>query len=649
MERKCRPLRSPARALFPVFVVIAFLAGESVQAQTTKYVSPAGGDEAGCGVAAQPCKTIGHALDVAHAGDTLSLAAGIYFESGLVIEHDVVVVGQGSDNTVIDGDGVDGTRTYFLASIEAAMLEARRAADLVAGKTGTSEEAYAGLVRSAIDHAQQDWYGMFSSMTSGYVVRVDAGAAAVIDGVTIRDGGGFTTSSTNGGIVNAGTLMIRNSVLEHNVAFHSDLVDPDAAGRGGAVLNVGSLTVDSTTIRRNFAVGFALSGGSGGGIYNEGSLTVRNSTLEGNEAWDAQDFCKGGGIANVGEAVVYASRIVGNSSDCFEGGAGGGVYSSGSLRLDRTAVAKNSARSVWEYSAGQGGGIASYGELEVVNSTVSRNRSGAGGGVYLSGPTAIISSTVVANDAEDRPYAAGEGGGLYARDGALTLWSSVVAGNRAGTDGLASSADCQLDDARFASDFVLTGDGTGCTGSSITVDPAAALQTLFKDTEEDMAAFVPAADGPAVDAGDCRMPGREPLALDQLGNARPFDDESVDNVSDGCDIGAVESQSSSGDKASDPLASSAEEIAPFEPALGQNYPNPFRSSTRIEFTVSSTDLARVVIYDLMGREVDRLVDGTLPRGTHWIEWTAEDVASGVYLCRLTVGSFTDVKQLTLAR
>jgi flagellar hook assembly protein FlgD len=62
----------------------------------------------------------------------------------------------------------------------------------------------------------------------------------------------------------------------------------------------------------------------------------------------------------------------------------------------------------------------------------------------------------------------------------------------------------------------------------------------------------------------------------------------------------------------------------------------------------------LVIYDLRGREVRRLVDGELPFGSHTVTWPGTDdagrrVASGVYLFRLDAPGFTDVRKMTLVK
>jgi photosystem II stability/assembly factor-like uncharacterized protein len=90
--------------------------------------------------------------------------------------------------------------------------------------------------------------------------------------------------------------------------------------------------------------------------------------------------------------------------------------------------------------------------------------------------------------------------------------------------------------------------------------------------------------------------------------------------------------------------------------LEQNYPNPFNPSTNINYTVagvmdvgSEVSHVRLVVDDLIGREVAVLVDERKPAGTYTVRFDASDLASGVYFYRLTAGEFTIAKKLMVIR
>jgi hypothetical protein len=86
-------------------------------------------------------------------------------------------------------------------------------------------------------------------------------------------------------------------------------------------------------------------------------------------------------------------------------------------------------------------------------------------------------------------------------------------------------------------------------------------------------------------------------------------------------------------------------------SLSQNYPNPFNPVTKISFSIpaGNTDNTKLVIYDVMGREVAVLVNQGLKTGSYEAEWNAIDVPSGVYFYKLTAGSFTETKKMSLIK
>ena len=84
-------------------------------------------------------------------------------------------------------------------------------------------------------------------------------------------------------------------------------------------------------------------------------------------------------------------------------------------------------------------------------------------------------------------------------------------------------------------------------------------------------------------------------------------------------------------------------------ALDANWPNPFNPSTEIRFALPEAADVRLVVYDVMGREVARLADGPLAAGYHRVRFDASGLASGVYLYRIEVGAFTATRRMTLVK
>ena len=65
--------------------------------------------------------------------------------------------------------------------------------------------------------------------------------------------------------------------------------------------------------------------------------------------------------------------------------------------------------------------------------------------------------------------------------------------------------------------------------------------------------------------------------------------------------------------------------------------------------LKETGLTRLIVYDLLGREVDILIDVQLSAGYHSVTWNAANAASGIYFYRLTSGSFVATKKMVLMK
>jgi hypothetical protein len=84
-------------------------------------------------------------------------------------------------------------------------------------------------------------------------------------------------------------------------------------------------------------------------------------------------------------------------------------------------------------------------------------------------------------------------------------------------------------------------------------------------------------------------------------------------------------------------------------ALAQNYPNPFNPTTSIKYSVPKQSLVKLVVYDLIGREVATLVNGMKQPGNYEVNFDASNLASGAYFYRIEAGDFKDVKKMVLLK
>ena len=84
-------------------------------------------------------------------------------------------------------------------------------------------------------------------------------------------------------------------------------------------------------------------------------------------------------------------------------------------------------------------------------------------------------------------------------------------------------------------------------------------------------------------------------------------------------------------------------------SLHQNYPNPFNPSTSIRFDLAEATFVKLAVYDMLGREINVLVNQNLTAGTHNISFNAAYLSSGIYFYKLEAGSFRDIKKMTLVK
>ncbi len=219
-------------------------------------------------VCASDCNypTIQAAIAAASSGDIISIEAGTYYESGIDVNQNLTIQGQGATSTIVDGGG------------------------------------------------------------NGIVFTIEANYTVTIQGLTIQNG--FSDNDGGGIYNNGGKLTLSQITLSGNIAIglgggianyggtltlsQSTLSGNSATG-GGGIFNYGTATIINSTFSDDSA---SSSNGIGGAIYNVGTITLSDSTIAGNAA------TYGGGIADdFGGTATVKNSIVANSS-----GGGGDCY-----------------------------------------------------------------------------------------------------------------------------------------------------------------------------------------------------------------------------------------------------------------------------------------------------------------------------------
>ncbi len=285
----CTSISVKHRVRFTNLILLAlFLAvGRTALASSTWYVHGVNGSDSNNCVSPQTaCKTIGHAISLASAGDSIKVAAAIYIEN-LKIAFSLSVIGSGAVKPVIDGGGVKTVITVSHAT------------------------THVSLSKLIIKNGRAQFGGGINN----------SGTLAISDSIIIKNKA--HSVGCGGGVYNTGTLLVRRSTIIQNSAV--------VAG-GGGICNVsgGTVTINNSTLSGNYAQG-------GGGIINGGTVTINNSTISRN-----MDSLVSGGSAIMGGGsglTINNSTINGNT---HQNGLGCTINGSG-LTLSNTTISGNVA------------------------------------------------------------------------------------------------------------------------------------------------------------------------------------------------------------------------------------------------------------------------------------------------------------------
>ncbi len=367
-------------------VVLSLLVwSQHVEAASTLKVDRS---DLNCQAAAEPYCTIQAAIDDATAGDTIEIAAGLYFENLIVPDNkELIIKGKGYSQTILDG---------------------RNLGPVIELKTFTDVEIEGVTLR----HGKAPFGGGIITVGDDLEVR---NSVIAFNSATNVSGGGIYSAA------NLGRLKLVNSTVHYNA-----VTGPNGNGGGIYWSGIGGAFLDKTHVVGNYGDG----NGAGVHIASGAALTMTEGKIAANRAGD-----NGGGLfhASTGELSVNKTVIRENHA----GLAGAGVYIGNQVTESKILQSQIKGNHV---SQSDGGGILhGGGKLTLVDTEVSGNRAAEGAGIRATANLDIERSTMSYN------LATVDGGGVSAELGvALNMLNSTVSGNAcfkhgAGIDALGTS------------------------------------------------------------------------------------------------------------------------------------------------------------------------------------------------------------------
>jgi hypothetical protein len=445
-----------------------------------------------------------------------------------------------------------------------------------------------------------------SPNTSGYPYGTAGGLFIQTDGAgTVIKLTGSTFEFNTAERDAAGAMLYPLSSGSTVIAEYNTFNNNTAKEFGGGCWIRGPGGNTNVTYRNNFLSGNSSStAGSGGGTYIQiasGSINLFDNIHNGNDAaWQGGGLWieHGGGTLN-----CHRNRFINNTTDQTGGGAN--IFlDNGILNLNHNIFKRN-------YAAGSGGGLnasTTTGTLNIFNNTFHSNSSPDGGDVYIYFDSPSSSSNFYNNIL----YSSSPPALSYSGQQTVTARYSDIKGG--------------IGQPWF---------GTGCIDT----------YPFFVDTSGNNFHLQ--------DSINCSNPRYSPC----IDKGNPAIQDSIH----GCDwgLGQVRSDMGAyGGKDTIPIGiKKVYEKIPEQYNLRQNYPNPFNPSTKIFFSIplqrgvseGRSVLARIVIYDILGREITTLINEKLGPGTYEVNWDSSNYPSGVYFYSLITSDYTETKKMVLLK
>lgn len=437
---------------------------------------------------------------------------------------------------------------------------------------------------------------------------IQAGIDIAIDGDTVLvDTGTYVENiKFNGKNIVVGSLLLTTGDASYIL---QTVIDGDSNGT--------VVTFESGEDSSAMLIGFTVTNGYdtyGGGIKcrDNSNPILKNLVVIHNVA-----YWVGGGIY-IGDSNPILTKITVSDNTAVEMALGGGIYLyNSSATLTNISVSEN-------YAHHNGAGIYCESSNPKLNQVIiSQNyaRSHADG-LFCNNSNPALMNVII--------YGNGYGIGCFENSNLVLintiLWNDSPQEIYFSQYGAPNSITITYSDVAGGLDSIITNNnGTiNWLEGNINSDP------LFVDAENDD--FHLQESSPCIDAGTPFFVWEGDTLVDLT---------SEEYAGSAPDIGVFESLYTAG------IAEGG--VLPEQLALHQNYPNPFNPATTIRFALPHAGEVDLIVYDILGREVETLVSGKLVSGIHEFVWDASEAASGIYLYRLTLEQGIRMRKLVVIK
>ena len=447
--------------------------------------------------------------------------------------------------------------------------------------------------------------------------------------LTVRGGGGIL-------IINSGATVDNNHIVQN---YLDDLQVNECAGGGIAIGNPGNpkwTIIKNNLIRNNSCTNGSFSN-SGGGLSIFSNAIVFDNTIRDNQASSNTSQAVGGGLQfEGGDSIIVIDNYFSNNQAITNSvsklGVGGGMYfmrkDSAYVRVIGNKIAFNEVKSSY-WSGGSGVGFDNVnGDVLFANNIIRDNyysglQVSHGGGIYVTNAEVrIINNTFSSNEAT-------YGGGVCSRYSEGTVYINNIFWN---DDSYAGHKEIEI------------------IKNSGEPDP----EIVYNDIQEGWSGLGNINEDPLFVAGDtifhlsgsspCIGAGIDSIEINGILYYAPLTD--IDGQTrpygNGFDIGSDEWH----------LISEVEgshDIASVSFRLLQNFPNPFNPSTKIQYFVPQTSKVRIKVFDVLGNEIETIVNEEKQAGTYELTWYANGLPSGVYFYTLKAGEFINTRKMMLIK